>query len=152
MTVEKRYRRHPDVVCLPDEIRQVLANLVGNAVDAMGRNSGERRLCLGMTAATNHRTGQRGLRVTVADNGGGISPEAKVRIFEPFFTTKESTGTGLGLWVSREIVKKHGGVLRFRSSDGNPHGTVFAFFLPEAGNAASVSQPQLNADFHVAGT
>ena len=133
--VERRYRHHPEVVCLPDEIRQVLANLVGNAVDAMTRNTHQRRLCLGMAAATRQSMGERGLRITVADNGSGISPEARLRIFEPFFTTKESTGTGLGLWVSHEIVKKHGGDLRFRSSAGSPHGTVFTVFLPEAGRA-----------------
>jgi len=74
--------------------------------------------------------------LTVADSGSGMSHETLVRIFEPFFSTKGNTGTGLGLWVSLEIVEKHGGTLRVRSRTGSPgrsSGTVFRFFLPLAG-------------------
>jgi signal transduction histidine kinase len=67
----------------------------------------------------------------VADNGCGIGPENRKRIFEPFFTTKKDTGTGLGLWVSRELIEKHGGHLGVRSSTtGRRTGTVFSLFLP----------------------
>ena len=59
----------------------------------------------------------------MADTGEGISPQIAGRLFEPFQTTKQSTGTGLGLWVSRGIVEKHGGSIRVRSRAGEKHGT-----------------------------
>ena len=69
--------------------------------------------------------------MVVADTGCGIGPENLKRIFEPFFTTKKDTGTGLGLWVSRELIEKHGGHLGVRSSAaGRRTGTVFSLFLP----------------------
>jgi signal transduction histidine kinase len=66
----------------------------------------------------------------VADTGEGIRPDIRARLFEPFQTTKEQTGTGLGLWVSKGIVEKHGGHIRTRSRYGEQHGTVFAVWLP----------------------
>jgi signal transduction histidine kinase len=73
------------------------------------------------------------VRIAVADSGCGISPEYMERIFEPFFTTKKDTGTGLGLWVSRELIEKHGGSLNIRSSvAGRRSGTVFSLFLPSS--------------------
>jgi signal transduction histidine kinase len=75
--------------------------------------------------------GRTGVRITVADNGSGIPSENLGRIFEPFYTTKKDAGTGLGLWVSRGIVQKHGGSIRVRSRvDGQRRGTVFSVFLP----------------------
>jgi signal transduction histidine kinase len=68
----------------------------------------------------------------VADNGSGISRDNLRQIFEPFYTTKKDTGTGLGLWVSRGIVEKHGGSIRVRSRvDERATGTVFLIFLPQ---------------------
>jgi signal transduction histidine kinase len=69
------------------------------------------------------------IRVTVADTGSGIPAVIRSRIFEPFFTTKEKVGTGLGLWVSEQIIEKHEGHIRVRSIEGK--GTVFSVFLPE---------------------
>ena len=71
-----------------------------------------------------------GVRLTVADTGEGISAEIEPRLFEPFQTTKELTGTGLGLWVSKGIVEKHGGKIRTRTRRGAGHGTVFTVWLP----------------------
>jgi signal transduction histidine kinase len=83
-----------------------------------------------------------GVRITIADTGLGIPPEHLENIFEPFFTTKKDTGTGLGLWVSRELVEKHGGSLRVRSRVSVPLcGTVFSMFLPELGG------PHANGSF-----
>jgi signal transduction histidine kinase len=71
------------------------------------------------------------VRITIADNGSGISPDLRPRIFEPFFTTKNDTGTGLGLWISHEILMKHHGSIRLRSSQvPGRSGTVFTVFLP----------------------
>ena len=112
------------------EIRQVLANLVGNAADAL---PGGGRVILRTSLGRHPVDGRRGVRVSVADNGIGMSLSTLNRIFEPFFSTKGITGTGLGLWVSDEIVEKHRGTLRARSREsrsGRPGGTVFTLFLP----------------------
>jgi signal transduction histidine kinase len=77
--------------------------------------------------------GVAGVRVSVADTGSGINAEAKRHIFEPFFTTKEATGTGLGLWVSEQIIRKHHGMVRVRSSATGATGTVFSVFFPATG-------------------
>jgi signal transduction histidine kinase len=109
-------------------MRQVFANLVGNALDAL---SGQGDLWLRTRFATDCKTGQAGLRVTVADNGCGMSEATQRGLFEAFFTTKPATGTGLGLWVSLEIIRNHAGRVRVRSSEVTPHrGTVFALFFP----------------------
>jgi signal transduction histidine kinase len=69
--------------------------------------------------------------VTIADNGGGISTNLRSHIFEAFFTTKGTVGTGLGLWVSKQIILKHGGTMKMRSStNAVTHGTVFSIVLP----------------------
>ena len=79
------------------------------------------------------QNGTLGVRVSVADTGCGISQEARRHIFEPFFTTKEATGTGLGLWVSEQIIRKHHGSVRVRSRDHGATGTVFSIFFPATG-------------------
>ena len=125
--LETRMRARRGVVCYEGEIRQVLNNLIGNAVDAMPKGG---RLLLRTSEATDWKTGRRGIRFTVADTGMGITPGDRKQVFEPFFTTKGIVGTGLGLWVSQEIVTRHGGHIRFRSSQSTKrHGTVFSFFL-----------------------
>jgi PAS domain S-box-containing protein len=117
------------VTCFDGEIRQVLANLVGNAIDAMNPKGGI--LLLRSREATNWKTARKGTSLTVADTGIGITQSDIKRIFEPFFTTKGISGTGLGLWISKEIVARHKGALSVRScqSDGQT-GSVFRLFLP----------------------
>jgi PAS domain S-box-containing protein len=127
--VQRRYRCSEPLVCYAGEIRQVIANLIGNAIDAMPAGG---TLMVRAHHADHWNGGrQRGMRLTIADTGSGISADVKRHMFEPFFTTKSATGTGLGLWVSSELVRKHGGTIRSRSSvrDGNT-GTVFTIFLP----------------------
>jgi signal transduction histidine kinase len=139
--VTRRYRSYYPVDGYSGELRQLLANLLVNAVDAMEDGG---TLQVGVTAARNWSDGREGVRITVADNGSGIPPEDLAQIFEPFYTTKQETGTGLGLWVSRGIVQKHGGSIRVRSraeergngpTNGNraarATGTVFWIFLPQ---------------------
>ena len=111
------------------EFRQVISNLLANSLDAC--RSGD-AICVRVRAARSPRDpALKGTRVVVADTGCGIDPENLHRIFEPFFTTKKDTGTGLGLWVSRELIEKHGGHLSVRSSAaGRRTGTVFSLFLP----------------------
>ena len=131
ITVERRYRMTAQVVGMAGEIRQLLSNLVVNALDASPAGG---KLSLRITDTSVWRgTPVRGVRVTIADQGGGITSENKLSIFEPFFTTKRDVGTGLGLWVSREIVGRHRGSLRFRTSViPGRNGTVFSVILPVA--------------------
>ncbi len=121
--------------CFEDELRQVFANLVSNALDAIA-DHGRLRIRIRRGSAN----GVAGVRVTVADNGSGIPAAIRKRIFEPFFSTKETTGIGLGLWVSDGVIRKHGGRLRFRSSTArNEHGTVFSVFFPQDGVDAATA-------------
>jgi signal transduction histidine kinase len=120
----------------PGELRQVLSNLLANSLDACVEGDA---ICLRVRAAGNPRDlALRGVRIVVADTGCGIHPENLDHIFEPFFTTKKDTGTGLGLWVSRELIEKHGGCLNVRSSvTGRRSGTIFTLFLPGAATSES---------------
>jgi PAS domain S-box-containing protein len=121
-----------EVLGTAGELRQVLSNLLANGLDACSRGDTIR---LEANSATDPRDSTRqGVRITIADTGQGIPPEHLDSVFEPFFTTKKDTGTGLGLWVSRELVEKHGGRLRVRSRTVTPRcGTVFSIFLPIQG-------------------
>lgn len=126
--VQKRKRAKRPVHCLDGEIRQVLGNLVSNAIDAMPLGG---RLLIRSREGRNWQTGCRGLVLTLADTGTGISSSVVKRIFEPFYSTKGIGGTGLGLWISAEIVARHQGSLQVRSSQRQgASGTVFALFLP----------------------
>lgn len=126
--VEKHVHFEREFLGLPGEMRQVFANLFGNAVEAVGKNG---KIRLSAYASQNWRTGEFGLRVVVADNGPGIPKNIRGKIFEPFFTTKGEAGTGLGLWITSGIVNNSGGTLRLRSvtRDGRT-GTCFSVFLP----------------------
>ncbi len=106
---------------IPGEIRQVFSNLVSNAIDASPMSS-EIRIRIKQTGEA--------AQITIADWGVGIPEYARAQMFEPFFTTKKDVGTGLGLWISRQIVENHGGTIRFRSSSRSPaSGTVFVVRL-----------------------
>jgi PAS domain S-box-containing protein len=125
----KRYDAPGTVKAQPVEMRQVFANLIANAVDASpvgGRIVVHvRNGCDWRNPTTN------GVRVFVADTGVGIPSQDQPRIMEAFFTTKGQRGNGLGLWVTRGIVEKYGGAIRFRSSTAaGHHGTVFSVFIP----------------------
>ncbi len=129
VAVEKRLRTDRPVLCFEGEIRQVLSNLLINAIDAMHPTGG--RLLLRSRLGCEHASKRPGLVLTIADTGPGMSRETLTRIFEPFYTTKGVAGTGLGLWISKEIMERHRGFLRVRSSQrSRHHGTVFTLFLP----------------------
>jgi PAS domain S-box-containing protein len=126
--VEMRCHTSHPVRCFEGEIRQVLSNLIGNAIDAMHSSGG--RLLLACRKG-HDGLGRDGLFITVADNGPGMTEETRAKAFEPFYTTKGFAGTGLGLWVSQEIIDRHHGRLRLRSTQCAPgHSTVATFFLP----------------------
>jgi len=115
------------IVCYEGDIRQVLNNLIGNAIDSMKTGG---RLVIRTRDARLWRSGISGVRITIADTGHGMPQEVRRRIFEPFYTTKGINGTGLGLWISQGIVEKHHGLLQVRSRLTAESGTVFSLFLP----------------------
>lgn len=126
----------PRLFCLEGEIRQVLNNLVRNAIDAMPEGG---QLALRLRPSTD-REGREGVRITIADSGEGISPEIALHLFEPFYTTKDVTGTGLGLWVSKGIIDKHEGTITVRTRRVKPSGTLFAIWLPLENDALNSPQ------------
>jgi len=116
----------PLVYGMHGELKQLVANLVSNAADAVG-NGGKIRIAASPASLGN----EQGVEIKVADNGPGVPAENRNHIFEPFFTTKEDVGTGLGLWVCKEIAERHGGRVQLSlSKDGGLGGAVFTVFLP----------------------
>ncbi len=151
--VDRRYRQDTELLAFSGEMRQLFANLVGNALDAMPRG-GKLVLSVRPSRAWNRPEDQPkvpGVRIVVADTGVGMNPAVRRRIFDAFFTTKETTGTGLGLWISSEIIAKHQGTVRVRSCPVDPplepatldlptakhgSGTVFMLFFPCEGHSS----------------
>ena len=134
--VVRDYHSTPPIVALDGEVRQVLANIIGNAVDAMMGSSGPRTLTLRARPRRMWTSGQAAVALMIADRGSGISTAVMGRIYEPFFSTKGITGTGLGLWVSREIIVKHNGEIQVRTREEDPSGTVFRILLPLESNVS----------------
>lgn len=119
------------------QVRQMLSNLLLNAADATPDGG----TIHARVSTANEWAGRErhGLRISVADNGAGISADNLPKIFEPFFTTKGSEGNGMGLSLVRDIVRRHYGRLRVRSStEPGSSGTVFSIFLPA--NADEIPQ------------
>lgn len=126
--VVREYRAAPRIRCYVAELRQVLTNLAGNAVDAMSRGGHLRlRICECRDWAGSGPC----LRITVGDTGHGMSADTRRRLFEPFFTTRQATRTGLGLWGCAHIVTRYGGRILVRTrQDGGRSGSVFVLLLP----------------------
>ena len=112
-------------VAMPgDDLRQIMTNLISNGCDAVAGGGGLVEIEISI---------EQGLVVIeVRDNGPGIAPENLDRIFDAFFTTKEGVGTGIGLWVTKELVEKHGGAIHVEVRDGAAFPTVFRVTLPLA--------------------
>jgi signal transduction histidine kinase/HAMP domain-containing protein len=146
ISVQREYRGGGELFCFAGEMRQLFANLVGNAVDAMPLGG---RLCVAVRRSCSWRDSSvQGFRIFFADTGSGMDANVRNHIFEPFFTTKEVTGTGLGLWVSAEIIKKHDGIVRVRSrvaAEGKSSGTVFMLFFPERSGIEQFQETTANA-------
>ncbi len=111
------------IEALGGEVRQVFSNLISNAIDASPT-----RNVIKIHAKTIIKRGIPYAQIAFADHGSGIPDGVKSKIFSPFFTTKSDVGTGLGLWVSKSLVEKHGGRIAFRSTQGK--GTVFTLQFP----------------------
>lgn len=128
VTIEQQFRSAQQITAFEGDLRQVFTNLVANSLDA-SQSGG--RIIIRTRDIIDSSTGEPGVRVTITDTGHGMSKETQKRIFEPFFTTKVATGTGLGLWVSNEILQTHNARFHLRSSsDPHRHGTVFSIVFP----------------------
>ena len=141
------HRDENAILCFEADVRQVLNNLVANAIDSMRRGG---RLVIRTGATTFARTGAPALRIAIADTGSGMSPETRRHLFEPFYTTKGINGTGLGLWISHGIVEKHMGLLQVRScTRPGASGTVFRLVLPAEPEPAPEPAPTPSSGFKV---
>jgi two-component system, NtrC family, sensor kinase len=134
-SVEQQCDKELEVAGVFGELRQVLANLLANSLHAVVWDG---KIILRASASVDPNGGKRRVRITVADSGRGIAATEMKQIFEPFFTTKGTIGTGIGLWVTRQLVEKNGGSIRVRSSTCGKHkGTTFSVLLPEEPTVAT---------------
>jgi PAS domain S-box-containing protein len=130
IVLDKRYQSRGTIHGFPVELKQVFLNLIGNAAQAMTDGG---TLRLHVFESTQKQDDRPGVCISICDTGSGIDAEHAKHLFEPFFTTKSTKGTGLGLWISKGIVQKYGGSIRFRSiCFGGQNVTCFQVFLPEA--------------------
>jgi PAS domain S-box-containing protein len=126
IAVERDFGSSLPVRGLQGELKQVLSNLISNATDAVGRNG-----TIKVVAQCIEDAGGNAVEIVVEDDGPGIPPDHVDRIFEPFFTTKQDVGTGLGLWITKEIIDRHGGSILVRpANDGQSRGAKFTIHLP----------------------
>jgi signal transduction histidine kinase len=129
IVVERDFRDNSPVYAKAGELRHMVLNLIGNAMEAIERD-GTLRIRVSNTRELRNGARQ-GVRLTIADTGSGIHPAIRTRLFDPFVSTKGNTRTGLGLWMSSEIVRRHGGTIQVKSRVPPPYGgTVFSIFLP----------------------
>jgi two-component system CheB/CheR fusion protein len=129
--VEVRAVHEVAIACMPGEAHQIFTNLISNAIEAMPQPG---RLLIGLRRSRDWRNRTtEGMRVTICDGGVGMDRGTVRRIFEPFFTTKTETGTGLGMWVVSQLIERHHGSIRVRTTQRpGASGTAFSLFLPTA--------------------
>jgi PAS domain S-box-containing protein len=126
--IRPEIRQDPEIYAVAGEIRQLIANLLNNSIDAVD-SGGLIRIRIGANGLNGENLP--GIRITIADSGRGIPPSVRSKLFEPFFTTKTDVGTGLGLWVCTNIVQRHHGSIRVKSSmTPGRSWTAFSVFLP----------------------
>jgi PAS domain S-box-containing protein len=147
ISLKKRFSQNTTICGFPGEIRQVLANLVANAIEAMPV---EGRLRIKISPSREFTgSGRSGVHFTILDNGPGIAAEQMQKIFEPFYTTKKDVGTGLGLWLTQNLVRKHQGSIRVHSAVAQGRcGTAFSIFFPRemVQNEYLPPQPRVEAE------
>lgn len=127
--IDRDFRECPPILGVVGDLRQLILNLIANGLDAIGRGG---ILKIRIAGTHEHNNGSRpGVRLTIGDTGSGIHPEIRNSLFEPFVSNRGDTRSGLGLWVSSEIVRRHGGTIQVKSRVNSPcTGTVFSVFLP----------------------
>jgi PAS domain S-box-containing protein len=128
ISVDLRFNDLQRIVVSKGEMLQVFSNVIANAVDAMGHGGSLKistRKIMGSTGD--------GIQTVIRDNGTGIQQEHLERIFEPFFTTKGDLGTGIGLWVARQLIERRGGQISVASTtEPGKSGTTITIFVPFA--------------------
>ena len=123
IAVDCAFARHPPITASKDELMQIFSNLIANSVDAMANG--------GVLTIKTRAVGNEGVEIQVRDKGAGIAPENLERVFEPFFSTKGNLGTGIGLWVARQLLEKRGGSISLESNVNFPaNGTTVSVFIP----------------------
>ena len=129
LSIRKQYRGEFAIQGQVGELRQVFANQIVNAIYATPQDGS---LTIRIRKTRSWSNNQRpGTAVSLVDTGSGISQESLPKIFDPFFTTKRDDGNGLGLWITQDIVTRHGGTIRVKSNtDPGANGTIFTTFLP----------------------
>jgi PAS domain S-box-containing protein len=126
IAIERDFEDCPPIHGLSGELKQAVANLISNAADAVPNHGA---ICVKI--ACHEDAEKKVVKVTIEDNGPGIAAEHRDHIFEPFFTTKKDVGTGLGLWVTKEIIERHSGTVEVTCiTDAEPTGTTFTITLP----------------------
>jgi signal transduction histidine kinase len=126
ISVDSRFDHHRPLIVNKGELVQVLSNIIANSIDAMPRGG-----VLQVQVVEAVRAGTKGVRIVIQDNGVGIQQEHLARLFEPFFTTKGHLGTGIGLWVAKQLIEKHHGAIEISSrTDSGNSGTTSSLFLP----------------------
>jgi signal transduction histidine kinase len=136
--IEKEWDGDGEITAIAGELRQVFSNLLANSLDAIDEGG---TIKLRVSTGTAPKNGHRCVRVTIADNGKGVPACSRQHLFEPFYTTKGTTGTGLGLFVTKQIVDSHKGTIQMRSNaDGASSWTVFSIALPVEAAAAASAQ------------
>jgi PAS domain S-box-containing protein len=146
ITIRRDFGEFPPVMAVAGEVRQAISNLISNAVDAVSMDGN-----ISISAQCVQETGGSAVQVMIQDDGLGIPAQNIDRIFEPFFTTKKDVGTGLGLWVAKEIVERYGGSITI--GPGIAHngscGASFAINLPldtDTNGSPPQSLPVLRAE------
>ncbi|MGA2890708.1 MAG: CHASE3 domain-containing protein [Terracidiphilus sp.] len=129
--VERRFGACPPVIAVSGEIKQVISNLMANAADAV-----DSRGTITVTLGSTEHAGCSKLQILIEDDGPGIPPKHVQQIFEPFFTTKQEVGTGLGLWLSKEIVERYGGSIQLVPRGRGVAGAAFSILLPASSNSS----------------
>ncbi|NEN89043.1 MAG: AAA family ATPase [Okeania sp. SIO3H1] len=124
--IVKEYGKLPLVECYAGQLNQVFLNILNNAIDALEECEGQDGLSIRISTETDGKQ----VKITIADNGVGMSEQTQKQLFDPFFTTKEvGKGTGLGLAIAYQIVtEKHGGMISCDSTVGQ--GTIFTLVIP----------------------
>jgi len=136
ITLERHFDNCPPFRGVPGEMKQAISNLISNATDAVDWSG-----TITLRVRCGGQNGNESIEIIVEDDGPGIPAGLRERIFEPFFTTKQDVGTGLGLWVTKGIVERHGGRLEVRPRDAGEakHGAAFCITLPLSGELDSAA-------------
>jgi signal transduction histidine kinase len=138
ISLQRRLRTPLPLRAYSNELRQILINLIQNAMAAIGSRGriivrAQLRRSLPADYEERASIGQPGYSITIADTGPGINPTHRPQLFTMFFTTKGDEGTGMGLWLVRSMVEKQGGRIRFRSrtaAECDKPGTIFNIWIP----------------------